>query len=815
VARALHAGPAMRDLRYALRQLVRLPGFAAVALLTLTLGMGANTAFFSVLYGVVLRQAPYPSAERLLTIHNVLAGEVGNGGRLSRAEFRDYEQRQRAFEGIAAADLGRMTLTSTGDVDASAERVKVSRVTANLFPILGVAPARGRGTRSGDERTGPVAVVSHELWQSRFGGREDILERTIRLDGVERAIVGVMPSGFAYPEPDMGAWLPIDVSARGESDRSDHYLAVVGRLPDGMSADKARLDLQRVARELQQDVPAAYPAAAPWSIGVESLRQTHFGRMLLPLGLLMAAASSVLLIACVNVAIMSLLCAVARRREISIRLALGATRRNVIRQLVVEAAVLCALGACGGLVLARVGLGMLKAFAPVGIPRLHEVTINLPTALFTSAVLVLVTLLVGLAPAIVAARMNAVDGTIPTGRSSDGRTTSRLRDVLTVTEIALAASLLICAGLTLRSLHALVRVDLGFATEHRFAFKTNLTDRDYPDAARVDRFYEQLTTKLESLPGTLSIGAISYLPLSGEGQSVSAAPAATSGGQEPAEIIVGWRIVRGHYFETMGITLLQGRLFSTDDRPSSPPVAVVDDLLARRLWTTEAAAIGRQVRFGTGSHAETRTVVGVVHRVSHFGPSTESLMAYASQSQVYQRGMYTVVKTTSAPQALASAARAALASVDPSVPMYFAETVDARYDETLALPRFTAGLVSAFSTLALVLAGVGIFGVTGYAVAQRTREFGIRLALGAQRAHVGALVLSRVGVLAGTGLAIGTALGLGLGSLMSGILFGVEPGDPFTMTAVMGAIGLTAILASLAPLRHAVLVSPAEILRAE
>jgi predicted permease len=815
VAQALHHGTAMLDLRYAARQLVRAPGYTAVALVTLTLGMGANTTFFSVLYGVVLRQPPYPGAERLVTVHNVSAVDVGNDGRLSRAEFRDYAERQRAFEGLAASDLGRTTLTSSGEGDALAERIKVSHVTANLFSTLGVAPARGRGIRPGDERAGPIAVVSDDLWRSHFGGAGDVLSRTIRLNGIEHAIVGVMPPGFAYPEPDMGVWMPMDLAPRDASDRSDHYLAVIGRLPRGISIGDGRADLERVARELQHDLRDAYPPDARWSIGIESLRDTQFGRMLVPLGFLMAAAAAVLLIACVNVAIMSLLRAVARRREIAVRLALGASRRDVIRQLVTEAAVLCTLGACCGLLVASVGLDMLKAFAPGGIPRLQDVAMDVPTAMFTSGVLVLVTLLVGLAPALVATRLRVFEGTVPSGRSSDGRTTARLRDTLTVMEIALAASLLICTGLTVRSLQALVAVDLGFATEQRFAFKTNLTERSYPDAGRVDRFYEQLTTRLEALPGTLSTGAISYLPLSGEGHSASAAPIPASGG-EPAEITVGWSVVRGRYFETMGIALLQGRLFSIDDRPSAPPVVIVDDALARRLWPGEAAAVGRQVRLRSGSHAETRTVVGVVHRVRHIGPGTESLpMAYAPQSQVYQRGMYTVIRTTSPPPEVMRAARAILASVDPSVPMYFAETVNERYDDTLALPRFTAGLVSAFSTLALLLAGVGIFGVTGYAVAQRTREFGIRFALGAQRMHVGGLVLGRVAVLTGIGLAIGSGLGLGLGSLMSGILFGVEPGDPLTMTGVLTAIGLTAVLASVAPLRHATRVNPAEILRAE
>ncbi len=374
-----------------------------------------------------------------------------------------------------------MTLTSTGGPDAFAERVKVSRVTPSVFPILGAVPARGRGTRPGDERAGPIAVVSHELWLSHFGGAEDILQRTVRLDGVERAVVGVMPAGFGYPEPEMGAWIPIDLSPQDASDRTDHYLEAIGRLAPGLNVNGARLDLRRVARELQADGAAGYPIDPRWSIGVESLRETHFGRLLLPLGLLMVAASFVLLIACVNVAIMSLLRALVRRREISIRLAIGATRRDVIRQLIVEAAVLCGLGAIGGLILANIGLDTLKAFAPGDIPRLREVSINLPTTLFTSAVLVAVTLVVGLAPAFVAMRLNAFEGGFTTGRASDSRTSTRLRDVLTVTEIALAASLLVCAGLTLAQPPGARQ--RGCRLRDRAALRV----QDQPDGARLSR----------------------------------------------------------------------------------------------------------------------------------------------------------------------------------------------------------------------------------------------------------------------------------------------------------------------------------------
>ena len=386
-----------------------------------------------------------------------------------------------------------------------------------------------------------------------------------------------------------------------------------------------------------------------------------------------------------------------------------------------------------------------------------------------------------------------------------------------MTEIALAASLLVCAGLTLRSLHALMGVDLGFATEQRFSFKTNLTERDYPDAARVDRFYEQLTARLESLPGTVSIGAISYLPLSGEGQSVDGSAGAPARAAAP-RLTVGWGIVRGRYFETMGIALLQ--------RPALLDRRSIRARRPWRSWTTcsrggcgpsEAAAIGQQVRFGAGPRAETRTVVGVVHHVSHVEPGRQSLpMAYAPQSQVYQRGMYTRDQDDERAAGADAGGAGGAGSRRP-----VGADVLRRNGRTRGTTRrlrcrdSPPGWSSAFSTLALLLAGVGIFGVTGYAVAQRTREFGIRFALGAQRGHVGALVLGRVALLAGIGLALGAAVGLGLGSLMSGILFGVRARRPADAGAAMGAIGLTAMLASLAPLRHAVLVNPVETLRAE
>ncbi|MEO5822671.1 MAG: ABC transporter permease [Vicinamibacteraceae bacterium] len=804
----------MRELRYAVRQLLRSPGYTIVAVLTLALGMGATTAFFSVLYGVVLRPPDYPEPERLVSLVNARPETVGDGDRFSRAELVDVRTRQRAFAAIGAAALGRMTLNGASDGDGFAERIKVSDVTPDVFGVLGVTPTLGRAFTPADVGAGRLAVISDTLWRSRFGASRDAVGRTVRLNGQPFTVIGVMPPGFGYPEAEMGAWLPIDLRPRDGSDRGDRYLFTVARLRDGVSIGQARDDLTRVARDLRQAQPADYPAGN-WMLGVESLRARQFGHLQLPLAVLLAAAGSVLLIACVNVAIMALLRTVARRRELSIRLAIGAGRATVARQLLVEAAVVATLGAVAGSAVAAAGIGALVAYAPANVPRLEGIGLDLPAALFTIGMLVIVTLVVGSAPALVAMTLRGSEGIMGSNRVSDSRATGRVRDGLTIAEVALAVALVIGAGLTLRSLQGLLRDDVGFQTANRISFKTNLTQPAYPDAARVAQFYDQLTSRLAAVPGVRRLGAISYVPMSGEGNVGEAAPETPTGAPTRTPV-VRLAVVRGQYFETMGIALRRGRFFADTDAANAPLVAIVDDVLARRWWQSEEAAIGQRVRIGTGTNAAVRTIVGVVHHVNHNGPGDRPLPAiYGPQSQIYQRGMYTVIETSAPPATVFAAARDALAAVDPSVPLYFAETSDRRYDDVVALPRFVAGLVSGFSTLALVLAGVGIFGVTGYAVSQRTREFGIRLALGAQRTGIGGLVLRRVATLVGIGLVAGCGLALALGSTIGGFLFGVAPDDPTTFVVAVAALATTALLAVIAPVRTASRVDPAVTLKAE
>jgi putative ABC transport system permease protein len=805
----------LSDLRFAFRQLRKSPGFTAVAVLTLALGIGANTTFFSVLYGVVLKPLPLPRAAELVEIKNVGPALGGNLGRVSIAELRDYRAHLRSFVGIGSHSIGRVTL----DRPDGAERVLFARVTANLFPLLGVAPALGRAFDETEEQPGRdrVVVISHAFWQTQFAGAPDIVGRTVRFNGAPHTIVGVMPAGFVFENPSVALWQPLDFSPRGKADRDEHFLPAIARLAPGVSLARAADELRRVAQELRAGLPDAYPPEPQWTLGAVPLRESRFGHLSTPLGALMAAASAVLLIACVNVAIMFLLRAAVRHREMMIRLSLGAGRRHIIRQLLAESIVVCSLGTLGGMLIAVIGVEILKAFPPADIPRLAEVSLNFPVAAFSAAILLLVTLLVGLAPAFVVLRSRVVIGLAHAARVTESRSAVRLREALTVVEIALAVMLLVGGGLAVQNLRNLLRDDLGFTTAQLFTFKTNLTPQAYPDLASTSRFYDQISAKLADLPGVAAVAGVSYLPLSGESQFQAAAPvgleAPEAGSRSPS---VAWRVVRGPYFSTMGTSLLLGRFFDERDQANAPLVAIVDDTFARRFWSDEAAALGQSVRFGEGAQAQVRTIVGIVHRQKHNGPGQESIPgAFVPLSQTYMRGMYTVLKLQGAPTGLAAMVRTRLAEVDPTIPMYFVETMERRYASTLAMPRFAAGLIGAFAMLALILAAVGIFGVTAYAVAQRSREFGIRFAIGAPRSHIVGLVLGRVGRLAVIGGAAGGFAAYHLAHLMTGFLSGVAPADLPTLAVAAATISFTALAASLVPLIRALRINPVEALRAE
>jgi len=803
------------DLCLAFRSFRKSPRFVAVAVLTLALGIGANTAFFSVLYGVALKPLPFPQPHQLVEVQNVGERLGANLGRVSRYELAEYRARQRSFDGIGSHSIGRVTLGS----DDGAERVMCAVVTANLFPLLGVQPALGRGFEEIEETSGRgrVLVISHAFWQAQFGGAADVLGRTVRVDGKPHTVVGVMPAGFVFEDSAIAFWQPADLSSKGAADRLEHYLPTTARIKAGVTLAQAQADLDRIARELRAASPDVFPAAPDWSLRVVPLKETQFGKFRAPLGALLAAASAVLLIATVNVAIMSLLRSAVRRREMAIRLSLGAGRWHVVRQLLAESLLLCVAGGLGGLALSVGAIHLLKAFPPAEIPRLEDVALNVPTAAFMVGVLGLVTIVVGLAPALPVLSAQVVGGLHAMARVTEGRAATRAREALLVVEIALAVLLLIGGGLALRSLQNLLRDDVGFRAPQLFTFKTNLTSDAYPDMARANAFYERLGSRLEALPGVTAVAGVSYLPLSGESQYRAVAPltptvpiAADAPASSP------WRVVRGPYFATLGTRLLHGRDFGPEDTAKSLPVAIVDDVFAERYWGSPANAVGQAVKFSNGSDAHVRTIVGVIHRMKHWGPGRlPQPEAYVPHAQYYQRGMYTVVKTTLPAATLARAARAQLAAVDATVPMYFVDTMEHRVGSALALPRFMASLVSAFSVLAVILAAVGVFGVTGYATAQRTREFGIRFAIGASRAHVIRLVLGRVGVLALIGTALGGWAALELGGLVRSQLYGVDGVDPVALLGAVALLTVGVFAATLVPVLQALRVNPAEALRAE
>jgi len=807
----------LSSFRFAFRQLAKNPGFTAVAWLTLALGIGATTTFFSVLHSVVLREPPYPEADRLVVVQSRRNGEAVNGARIPLAELRDLRAHQRSLEGIAAFVSGRATLAAEG----GAARVVVTRVTADLLPLLRATPAQGRNFTAEEEHGGRNAVVllSHAFWQSQFGSDPNIVGRTVQLNAATQTVVGVMPVGFNFGEErQTDLWQPLDLDSRGAvADRQDFGLVPLGRLAPGVTRDAAEADFARVARELQAAAPADNPSAARWTLGLQSLRDSQFGEMATPLGALLAAAAVVLGLAGLNVSILFLLRTATRQREMNIRLALGAGRRHLVGQLLSESLVLCALGTAAGIGLAKLGLVLLQAFPPADIPRLEEASLNGPVLAFVAGLLALVTVGVSLAPAFSVLRARMAEGLAGTGRVTESRGAVRLRDLLTGAQIALAVLLLVSGGLALRSLVGLLHVDLGFDTAQVLSFKTNLTAEAYPDAARTNRFYEDFSARLAALPGVVSVGSVSHLPLSGEMQVTSLSSASNSSVTLPASgQPVGWRVVRGAYFETLGLSLERGRFFDGTDRSGNRLVAIVDDVFARRFWSDPAAALDQQVRLRNGADSFLCTIVGVVHRVKHLGPAQETLPeVYVPHAQHYQRGMFTVVRAQVAPETLLPLARAELTRVDPNVPLYFAEAMAARRDTVLALPRFTAGLVGAFAAVALLIAGVGVFGVTAYSINQRTREFGIRFALGAARSHVVALVLGRAGRVTLLGTVAGAVAAFWLCDLASSLLFEVRPTDAFTLAGAAVLMCLTTLLACLGPLRRALRINPSDALRAE
>lgn len=815
----------LHDLRTGLRTLAARPGFTAAAVLTLALGIGGTTAIFTVVRGVLLRPLSYAAPDRIVQLWNPWTNEPGAGpGRSALSPFDIIDARDAvgSFERIAAyAPASGANLTGSD----TPERVTLTRATADLFGVLGADALIGR-TFTVDEDApggGDVVVLSHGLWQRRFGGDPAVLASVVRLDGAAHRVVGVMPPSFRMPA-DLGGgaatevWKPLGLD-RQDPDPGNHWLHALARLrPDatlaGANTELAALTERWIEEGIKiRDLPPYY------AVDVES---ELFGSIRPALFVLFGAVAFVLLIACVNVANLLTIRADERRVEMALRAALGAGRGRLVSQVLTESVVLALLGAGVGLIFAWVGVAALSALEPANIPRVAEVAIDPAVLAFTLALALGTALAFGALPAVQAARADLAGGLRSHTRTTTaGRGRQRFRSALGVSEIALSAVLLIGAGLMIRTVGELVRVDLGFRPDDVLSFTVSLPAADYPTPEDRVRFHGVLTERLAALPGVRAAGAARTLPLTGRlgGGSIEmerAAPPRPGEGMPNAR----WQVVSPGYFTAMGYTRTAGRFVEPTDRAGGLPVVVVNETAAKLYWPSEQA-VGQRVRT-TNEGVPWFTVVGVVRDVRHSGIVDQpSPTLYFPLDQMPLTRTFTptamsfALGTTADPRALVGAVREAIHSLDGAVPISEVRPMGAVVDDALAQPRFTMQLLSIFAAVALILALVGIYGLLSYMVTQRWREIGIRIALGAPSTAVLWLVVGRGLRLAALGIAIGLTAALLLVRLLESLLYGVQPVDPLTFAVVPAIFSLVALGATYLPARRASSADPMLALRHE
>ena len=799
-----------QDLRYALRALRRNPGFTLAAVLTLALGIGANSAIFSLVNGVLLRELPYPEPARLMTVW----GHYPSTGRstVSLPDYVDWREGTRTFAELAARYGRTLNLGGGEGFDGEPEQVASDLVTPNFFRTVGVALALGRAFVEEEGRAGApeVAVLSHGLWRRRFAADPAILGRSVVLNGRPFTVVGVAPEGFRFLR-DVDVWTPLRVDM--STQRRSEFLTVVGRLRPGVTPVQAKADMDAVARRLAERYPETN---ASWtSLEVLPLKEYLVGDVRRPLLVFSGAVALVLLIACANVANLLLARASGRSREIAVRLALGAGRPRLVRQLLTESALLALLGAATGLVLAVWATRGLQVAAARLVPRLDEVQVDGTVILFSLGLAVVTGLLFGLAPALRLAggplATTLRDGT----RSVGGGRLARFRSGLVLGEVALAVILLVGAGLLLQSFERLTRVNLGFRPEGVLTYGLVLPSAVYGDDAQLPALYERILERTRALPGVRSASMASELPMGGANYITFQ----IEGRTPPADVgedLQPFAVSPGH-FATLGIPLRRGRLLETGDAAGAPDVAVVNEELVRRFFGG-GDPIGRRISVdGTGEGAPRwMTIVGVVGDVAQEAVTAAPYpQVYAPLAQSPVRTVAVAVRTEGAPMALARAARGALAAAEPGLPPRDVRTLEERVGDTIAMPRVSAVVFSLFAAVALALAAIGLYGVLAYTVTQRTREIGIRLALGAAGSEVLRLVLWQGMRPALAGIVVGLLAALATTRLMGSLLYGVGATDPLTFVAVPLFLATVALAAIWIPARRAAHVDPMIALRAE
>jgi putative ABC transport system permease protein len=804
----------IKEIQFALRSLLKRRAFTAIALLTLALGIGVNSAIFSAVDSILLRPLPLKDPERLVSVWEQTPRDGIQQNEAAPANFFDLQTQNQSFEQIGAYGPDDVNLTGDGEP----ERLDGQVVTANVFSILGVAPALGRTFSPEEDQLGHehVVVLSDALWQRRFNRDPSIVNRAITLNGESFTVIGVMPRGFFFPEREIELWKPWAMEPEQKAGRGDHYLRLVARLKPGATVARANADLTAIAQRLSAEYPRTNEGLG---FVAHSLHQDYVGNLRLPILILFAAVGLVLLIACVNVANLLLAQATTRRKEIAIRIALGARRWTIVRQLLVESLLLAAGGGVLGVLGAFWGVAALAKLLPDSLSKLQNVNVDARVFLFTLGVSVLTAIVFGGVPALLASRTQPGATLSDVARDTAGGTSGRyVRRVLVVSEVALAVVLLVSAGLLIRSFQLLRNVDTGFTTANALTMRMVLPFPKYEKAEARRAFYDEVLRKVEELPGVESAGMITFLPLSFHGMNFNFSVEGQPAPSDTKLPFALFRVVSPDYFRAMGIPLQRGRFFDARDSAESQPAVLVNRRLAEQYWPGEDA-IGKRLKVGPlDSPSAWLTVVGVVGDTRQTGLNEHKLefyVPYAQERRSFMAPRDLVVRTKSDPASIASAVRRAVWSVDKDQPVSNVRTLDQVFAAAISQERFQALLLGLFAMLALLLACVGLYGVISYAVVQRTHEIGVRMALGAQPLDVLRLVIRQGLSLTLAGLGIGIVAGTFVTRVLTDMLFGVTPRDPLTFVGVPALLLLVALLACYIPARRATRIDPLIALRSE
>jgi predicted permease len=817
----------MQDLRYAIRMLLKKPGFTIIAVLALALGIGANTAIFSVVDAVLLRPLPYRQPDRLVMLWQRLAGATSYPQiPCSAPDYLDYRDQTQTLENVAAFENANFTLrTPTGS-----ERVSGTQVSANLFPLLGISPLRGRTFISAEDQFGhdAVAVISYGAWKRRFGSDPEILGKTLVLDQKPHKVIGVMPKEFDFPIQSLASdsppevWVPIAFSPDrvGPQGRGDNFdVSVIARRKPGVSIEQASADIDRISRRILATYPPAIQKLFSLDGFVTDFHQQVVGNVKTLLLVLLGAVGFVLLIGCANVANLLLAKAAGRRREVAIRTALGAGRFRLVRQLLTESILLGLVGGAAGLLIAVWLTQLIIQFSPGDVPRLAESQLDFAVLGFALAISILTGVLFGLAPALQVSKADLNTDLKEGSRGASAFRRSRVRSVLVVAEVALSLVLLAGAGLLLRSFVKLRGVPLGFEPDHLLTLPIALPETKYQTKVQVQSFYNALLERTRSLPEVKSAAAATGLPLMGL-WDVVVTPEGRADTGEKSLTTAFFAGVTPSFHRTLGISLHKGRLFTDADNERNPRVAIVNESMARRYWPNQDV-LGKRFKWGPEESSRTWiTVVGVVANLKQNNLAAEiSPGVYLPIPQMPQdssiHGFYLAIRTTSDPTAIVPNLRQIVRSLDPEMPLFQVRPMEEVLSASVAPRRFNMLLLAAFAGLALLLASIGIYGVMSYSVSQYTHEIGIRMALGARASDVLQLIVRQGMALVLIGLAVGAAGALALTRVMRSLLFDVKPWDPLTLTSVSALLAAVAFAASYIPARRATRVDPMIALRYE